>query len=83
MKGLIFLIIMILMIITSIYTIKYKDLVKAVVSFSFVGLLAVVLFFMMQAPDVALTEAAIGTGLITIVFIIAIKKTKRYEDIDE
>jgi len=35
---------------------------------------------LLQAPDVALTEAAIGVALTTIIFIIAIRNTVRYED---
>ncbi len=38
------------------------------------------LFFMLQAPDVALTEAAIGVALTTIIFIITIRNTVRHED---
>jgi len=35
---------------------------------------------LLQAPDVALTEAAIGIALTTIVFIITIRNTSRYEN---
>jgi uncharacterized MnhB-related membrane protein len=38
------------------------------------------LFLVLQAPDVALTEAAIGVALTTIIFIITIRNTVRYED---
>ena len=39
-----------------------------------------VLFFILQAPDVALTEAAIGVALTTIIFVITIRNTNRNED---
>ncbi|HNB03255.1 MAG TPA: DUF4040 domain-containing protein, partial [Methanoregulaceae archaeon] len=34
----------------------------------------------LQAPDVAISQAAIGAGLTTAIFIIAIRSTKRYEE---
>lgn len=34
-------------------------------------------YFVLNAPDVAITEAALGTGLTTIVFLVAIRKTRR------
>jgi uncharacterized MnhB-related membrane protein len=33
-------------------------------------------YFVLNAPDVAITEAALGTGLTTIVFLVAIRKTR-------
>ncbi len=83
MIGIIVLFTTIMMIIAAIMTIFQKDLLSSVVSMSMVGLIAVVLFFIMNAPDVALTEAAIGAGLTTIILVIAIRKTKRYESHDE
>jgi len=38
------------------------------------------MFYLLQAPDVALTEAAIGVALTTIIFVITIRNTERYED---
>ena len=37
-------------------------------------------FYILQAPDVAISQAAIGAGLTTAIFIIAIRSTKRYEE---
>ena len=56
-----------------------KDLIAAVVACAAVSLIASLLFYLLQAPDVAMAEAAIGAGLSTAVFVIAIKKTERYE----
>jgi energy-converting hydrogenase B subunit D len=38
------------------------------------------LYYLLQAPDVALTEAAIGVALTTIIFVITIRNTVRMED---
>ncbi len=64
----------------AIYAIRQKDLLLAIIGSSIVSLILSVMFFILQAPDVALTEAAIGVALTTIIFIITIKKTTRYEE---
>jgi uncharacterized MnhB-related membrane protein len=56
-----------------------KDLVASVIAAGVLSLFASILYLVLQAPDVALTEAAIGAGLSTMIFLLAIKKTKRYE----
>jgi energy-converting hydrogenase B subunit D len=58
----------------------FKDLMNAVIASCLVSLIAAILFFLLQAPDVAMAEAAIGAALITAVFVIAIRRTKRYEE---
>ncbi len=70
----------IILIIAAILTIHYKDLVAAVVASSVVSLIASIYFYILQAPDVALTEAAIGVGLTTIIFMITLRKTRRMEE---
>lgn len=65
---------------SAIYAVRQKDLLLAIIGTSIVSLMLSIIFFMLQAPDVALTEAAIGVALTTIIFIITIKKTTRYEE---
>ena len=64
----------------ALFAVRQKDLLLAVIGTSIVSLILSILFFLLQAPDVALTEAAIGVALTTIIFIITIKKTTRYEE---
>jgi energy-converting hydrogenase B subunit D len=58
----------------------FKDLMNAVIASCLVSLIASILFIFLQAPDVAMAEAAIGAALVTAVFIIAIRRTNRYEE---
>jgi energy-converting hydrogenase B subunit D len=58
----------------------FKDLLSAVIASCLVSLLASILFLFLQAPDVAMAEASIGAALVTAVFVIAIRRTKRYEE---
>ncbi|MBA7631933.1 hypothetical protein ES703_39470 [subsurface metagenome] len=58
----------------------FKDLMNAVIASCLVSLIASILFYFLQAPDVAMAEAAIGAALVTAVFIIAIRRSHRYEE---
>ncbi|MDO9628911.1 MAG: DUF4040 domain-containing protein [Acholeplasmataceae bacterium] len=58
---------------------KTKDLVSAVIIFSAYSLMMSVLWLILNTPDVALTEAVIGAGVTSLLFIAVIAKTKRYE----
>lgn len=59
---------------------KTKDLLSAVIIFSAYSLVMAITWEQLQAPDVAVTEAAIGAGVTTLLFIVTISKTRRYED---
>ena len=76
-------IIMVLVFISSIMAITTTKLVDAVLFLSFTGTGSTVLFALMKAPDVALTEAAVGTGIITLVFLSTLRRTAEREDSDE
>lgn len=73
------LILIFIMIILAVAAVIFKDLINAVVTCAAVSLITSILFYFLQAPDVAMAEAAIGAGLTTAIFIIAIRKTERYE----
>jgi len=72
-------ILIVIMIAAAVATSVFKDLMNAVIACAAVSLLASVLFYMLDAPDVAMAEAAIGAGLTTAIFVLAIRKTERYE----
>lgn len=58
---------------------KIKDLIGAVILFSAYSLMMSVLWLILKTPDVAITEAAIGAGVTSILFFAVISKTRRYE----
>jgi len=70
----------ILQIASAVYAVIQKDLLYAVIATSIISLIESIFFYVLQAPDVALTEAAIGAALTTIVFVITIRNTERHED---
>lgn len=52
-----------------------NQLMMAMVSAGLASLFAAVSFLLLAAPDVAMTEAAIGSGLTTFLFLYTIRKT--------
>ncbi len=76
-------IIVAIMVVSAILAVEWRDLLAAAVGMAAVSLFASLLFFMLQAPDVAMTEAAIGAALSAAVFIFAIKRTQRFETEEE
>lgn len=57
-----------------------KDLLVAILASAIVSLIASIFFLVLQAPDVAITEASIGAGLTTGILLYAMKIAGRYED---
>jgi energy-converting hydrogenase B subunit D len=52
-----------------------KDLMTAVISAGLASLFAAVCYVLLAAPDVAMAEAAIGSGLSTLIFLYALRRT--------
>jgi energy-converting hydrogenase B subunit D len=70
----------VLMLVGAVAASLFKDLISAVITSALISLIASILFYFLQAPDVAMAEAAIGAALTAAIFIIAIRRTKRYEE---
>ncbi|HAK47422.1 MAG TPA: hypothetical protein DCO79_16070 [Spirochaeta sp.] len=71
-----FIIISVLTIIMALTAVIVKDRIVAVLAGGAAGLFASILFIIMAAPDVAMTEAAIGSGLTTFIFFFALRKIR-------
>ncbi|MEF8821556.1 MAG: DUF4040 domain-containing protein [Halovenus sp.] len=63
--------------VSAVATILLRDVLAAIVAFGAYSLGLAMLWLTLQAPDVALTEAAIGAGVTTILFILTLTKTVR------
>jgi len=68
------------MLAAAIAALVFRDLLSSVIASCLVSLVASILFLFLQAPDVAMAEASIGAALITAVFVMAIRRTSRYEE---
>ena len=69
-----------LAIVMGIIAILNEKLSVSVIAGGVVSLFASILFLLMSAPDVAMTEAAIGSGLSTLIFFYVLNKIKKYND---
>ncbi len=56
-----------------------NNMISAVISAGLASLFASVVYVVLAAPDVAMTEASIGSGLTTMIFLYAIRKTQGSE----
>ncbi len=51
-----------------------KKLLPAVVIFMFYSLIMSMVWLLLQSPDLAITEAAVGAGITSVLFFIALKR---------
>ena len=72
-------VLLLLMVILAVVAVELKDLLSSVIVAGFLSLVASIVYLYLQAPDVAMTEAAVGAGITTFIFVIAIRKTEREE----
>ncbi len=68
-----------LLLIIAFLAVSEKKLIKSVIFLSALSMLSVVAFVVMKAPDVALTEAVIGSGLVTALFVFTLLSIKKEE----
>jgi uncharacterized MnhB-related membrane protein len=63
--------------------IYHKNIVVAIISAGAVGLMASILYLLLAAPDVAMTEAAIGSGLSTFIFFYVLNRIRTTDEQNE
>jgi len=73
------LIVGILLLVIAFMAINSKKLINSVLYLSALSMLAVVSFVLLKAPDVAITEAVIGSGLVTALFVFTLLSVRRRE----
>ncbi len=76
----IYYILLIVLVLFAYLAVRSRDLLFSVIFLSVTSLSTALLFFLLQAPDIAMTEAAVNAGIVTLIYIIAIKKTRRLEE---
>lgn len=64
----------------SLLAVHSKDLLFSVIFLAVVSMALAVVFLLLKAPDIAITEAAVNAGLTTLIYVIAIRKTRRIEE---
>lgn len=67
-----------MMIGAAIFAVYSRSILSAIISSGVISLLASIIYILLAAPDVAMTEAAIGSGLTTVVFLLALRRIYAY-----
>jgi energy-converting hydrogenase B subunit D len=62
--------------VSGILAVRLGSLMAAMVSGGLASLFAAVCYVLLGAPDVAMTEASIGSGLSTLIFLYALRRTE-------
>lgn len=70
-------ILVLFIIVCAIASVILRDVLGSVIAFAAYSLGISILWVFLRAPDVGLTEAAVGTGVMSILFLVAIIKTVR------
>jgi uncharacterized MnhB-related membrane protein len=68
------------MVIAAVVAIRGRSLPIAILAAGLVSLVASVLFLVLASPDVAMTEAAIGSGLTTFLFFFVLGRVRGGQD---
>ena len=69
-----------IMIVMAFIAIYHKSLQVAVIASGIISLLASVIYIFLAAPDVAITEASIGSALTVVIFFYVLNKIRRIDD---
>jgi len=72
-------ILLVLLMIIALMAVSTDNLLRTIIYSEVFSLILALLFLYYNAPDVALAEAAIGVGLSTIMYLVALKKVQMYD----
>ncbi len=65
---------LVILVIAAIFFVLAKTLLRSLIFLSLNTLLLVIILFLLQAPDVAITMAVVGTGATTILYLSVLRK---------
>ena len=68
------------MVVSAILAVHFEKLLSSVIALGVTGVFAAAAFLLLHAPDVAISEAALGAALSPLIFIVALKKIRGGDD---
>ena len=68
------------MVVSAILAVHFEKLLSSVIALGVTGVFAAGAFLLLHAPDVAISEAAVGAALSPLIFIVALKKIRGGDD---
>ena len=76
-------ILLLILIITGIAAPLQKQPLLMVITYITFGLVMSVLWMLLQAPDLAITEAAVGTGVSSVLFFLTLRRVKGFRGTED
>lgn len=67
-------------VVSAVLAVFFDKILSSVIALGVTGAFMALEFILLNAPDVAISEAAVGAVLTTAIFIVAVKKTTKKED---
>lgn len=71
---------LVFLVICAVVVARIKDLLSAVIMFGAYSMVMSIIWQQLHSPDIAITEAAIGAGATSLLFLAAISRTRRHEE---
>ena len=68
------------MVVSAILAVHFEKLLSAVIALGVTGVFAAAEFLLLHAPDVAISEAAVGAALTPLIFIVTLRKIRGGND---
>ena len=76
-------ILLLILIITGIAAPLQKQPLLTVITYITFGLVMSVVWMLLQAPDLAITEAAVGTGVSSVLFFLTLRRVKGFQGTED
>ena len=64
------------LVVSAILAVHFEKLLSSVIALGLTGVFAAAEFLLLHAPDVAISEAAVGAALVPLIFIVTLRKLK-------
>lgn len=68
------------MVVSAVMAVHFEKLLSSIIALGVTGIFAAAAFLLLHAPDVAISEAAVGAALSPLIFIVALKKIRGGDD---
>ncbi len=63
-------------VVSAVLAVQFEKSLSSIIALGTAGAFTALEFILLQAPDVAIAEAAVGAVLTTVIFVITLRKTK-------
>ena len=68
------------MVVAAVMAVHFEKLLSSVIALGVTGIFAAAEFLLLHAPDVAISEAAVGAALSPLIFIVTLRKLRGGDD---